>query len=46
MNLTVMLEEIARRLDNPRLLAEPKHARSFFMDGFKELRLGWDKRTT
>jgi cholest-4-en-3-one 26-monooxygenase len=44
MNLTVMLEEIARRLDNPRLLAKPKHARSFFMDGFKELRLGWDKR--
>ena len=44
MNLTVMLEEIARRLDNPRLLAEPKHARSFFMDGFKELRLGFDRR--
>jgi cholest-4-en-3-one 26-monooxygenase len=44
MNLTVMLDEIARRLDNPRLLAPPKHARSFFMDGFKEMRLGWDKR--
>ncbi len=44
MNLTVMLEEIASRLDNPRLLAKPRHARSFFMDGFKELRLGWDKR--
>ena len=43
-NLTIMLEEIARRLDNPRLLAEPKHAKSFFMDGFKELRLGFDRR--
>ena len=45
MNLTVMLEEIARRLNNLRLLAEPKHARSFFMDGFKELRLGFDRRS-
>ncbi|MDB5395048.1 MAG: hypothetical protein JWM91_2554 [Rhodospirillales bacterium] len=44
MNLIVMLDEITRRLDNPRLLAPPKHARSFFMDGFKELRVGWDKR--
>lgn len=44
LNLTVMLGEIANRMDNPRLLAEPKHARSFFMDGFKELRLGFDKR--
>jgi cytochrome P450 len=43
-NLSIMLEEIARRLDNLRLLAEPRHARSFFMDGFKELRLGFDKR--
>jgi cytochrome P450 len=43
-NLTIMLEEIARRIDNPRLMAEPKHARSFFMDGFKELRLGFDRR--
>jgi cytochrome P450 len=43
-NLTIMLEEIARRMDNPRLLAKPKHARSFFMDGFKELRLGFDRR--
>lgn len=44
MNLTVMLEEIARRIDNPRLLAEPRPARSLFMDGFKELRLGFEKR--
>jgi cholest-4-en-3-one 26-monooxygenase len=46
MNLTVMLEEIARRMDNLCLLAEPKHARSFFMDGFKELRLGFGRRAT
>jgi hypothetical protein len=44
MNLVVMLEEIARRMDNLRILAEPRHARSFFLDGFKELRLGFDKR--
>ena len=44
MNLTVMLDEISRRMENLRLLGKPKHARSFFMDGFKELRLGWDKR--
>jgi len=44
MNLAVMLDEIARRIDNPRLIAEPRHARSLFMDGFKELRLGFDKR--
>jgi cholest-4-en-3-one 26-monooxygenase len=44
MNLTVMLEEIVTRMDNLRLLAEPKHARSIFMDGFKELRIAWDKR--
>lgn len=44
MNLSVMLGEIAQRLDNPRLLAEPRHVRSFFMDGFSELHLGFDKR--
>ena len=44
MNLTVMLGEIARRWDNLRLLAEPRHARSIFMDGFNELRLGFDRR--
>jgi cytochrome P450 len=44
MNLAVMLEEIASRMDNPRLLAPPRHARSLFMDGFKELRLGFDRR--
>jgi cytochrome P450 len=44
MNLTVMLDEISRRLDNPRLIGEPIHARSVFMDGFSELRLGFDRR--
>jgi cholest-4-en-3-one 26-monooxygenase len=39
-----MLEEIAARIDNPRLLADPRHARSLFMDGFKELRIGFDRR--
>ena len=40
----LMASEIARRIANPRLLAEPRHARSLFMDGFKELRLGFDRR--
>lgn len=44
MNLTVMLGEIARRIDNPRLLAEPAPARSIFLDGFKELRIAFDER--
>jgi len=44
MNLTVMLGEIARRFDNPRLLAEPKQARSMFMNGFSEMRIAFDKR--
>lgn len=42
LNLTVMLEEIARRIHNPRLLAEPRFARSIFMDGFKELQIEFD----
>ncbi|WP_157215787.1 cytochrome P450 [Flavisphingomonas formosensis] len=41
-NLTVMIGEMARRIHNPRLLAEPRHARSIFMDGFKELRIAFD----
>lgn len=44
LNLSVMLDEIARRIDNPRLLEPPRHARSIFMDGFKELRVAFDKR--
>jgi cholest-4-en-3-one 26-monooxygenase len=42
LNLTVMLGEIARRIHRPRLLAEPRHARSIFMDGFKELRIAFE----
>ncbi len=45
MNLTVMLGEIARRFDNPRLVAEPKRARSMFMNGFSEMQIAFDKRT-
>jgi cytochrome P450 len=45
-NLGIMLGEIAGRLDNLRLIGAPRHARSVFMDGFSELRLGFDKRTT
>lgn len=44
MNLTVMLDEIVARMDNFRLLAEPKLARSIFMDGFKEMRVAFDRR--
>jgi cytochrome P450 len=43
-NLAVMLEEIARRIDNPRVIGTPRHARAVFIDGFKELRLGFDRR--
>ena len=44
MNLAVMLSEVARRIDNPRLVAEPKLARSLFMNGFSEMRIAFDKR--
>jgi cholest-4-en-3-one 26-monooxygenase len=44
MNLAVMLGEIARRFDNPRLSGEPKRARSMFMNGFSEMRIAFDKR--
>lgn len=45
LNLETMLGEIARRIDNPRIVGTPRHARSIFMDGFKELRLGFDARS-
>lgn len=44
LNLAIMLEEIARRIDNPRIVGKPRHARSIFMDGFKELRLTFERR--
>ena len=42
MNLLVMVEAIARRLYNPRLLGEPRFARSIFMDGIKTLPVAFD----
>lgn len=44
LNLCVMLAEIAARISNIRLIGEPKHVRSFFMDGFKELHIAFDRR--
>lgn len=44
LNLVVMLQEIASRMDHLRLLEEPSHARSFFMDGFKQMRVGFAAR--
>ncbi|MDZ7785334.1 MAG: cytochrome P450 [Halioglobus sp.] len=43
MNLEVMTEEIARRMDNLRLLREPTHFRSNFMDGFKAMPIAFDR---
>lgn len=44
LNLEVMLAEIVRRMSNFRLLAPPRHARSIFMDGYKEMRVAFDRR--
>jgi cholest-4-en-3-one 26-monooxygenase len=44
MNLSLMLEEIVLRLDNPRIIGAPRHARDTFIDGFKELNIAFDKR--
>jgi len=44
LNLEVMLGEIVRRMTNFRLLAPPRHARSIFMDGYKEMRVAFDRR--
>lgn len=45
MNLVVMLEEIVRRMGDLRVLSGPVHAHSIFMDGFKELRIGFTARS-
>jgi hypothetical protein len=37
-----MFEEIIPRLRNPRLLAPPRYVRSFFVNGIKEMRIGFD----
>ena len=42
LNLTVMIGEIARRIHHPYLLTEPRHVRSIFMDGLKELHIAFD----
>jgi cholest-4-en-3-one 26-monooxygenase len=44
LNLSVMLAEIARRIDSPCVVGEPAHARSIFLDGFKELHLTFTPR--
>jgi cytochrome P450 len=43
MILEAITEEIARRMTNLRLLSGPVHFRSNFMDGFKQMRVGFDR---
>lgn len=45
LNLVVMIEEIATRMSDLRLLEEPSHARSVFMDGFKRMPIAFSART-
>jgi cytochrome P450 len=44
LNLEMMTRELLRRLKNFRLLAEPTHFRSNFMDGFKKMPLAFERR--
>jgi len=44
MNLEMMAREILARMDGLRLLEEPTHFRSNFMDGFKRMPLGFTRR--
>lgn len=44
LNLEMMTRELLTRLKNFRLLAEPTHFRSNFMDGFKKMPLGFEQR--
>jgi cytochrome P450 len=44
LNLEVMLAEIVGRMTDFRLLAAPRHARSIFMEGYKEMRVGFARR--
>lgn len=44
MNLDMMTREILARMDNLRLLDEPTHFRSNFMDGFKRMPLAFTRR--
>lgn len=43
MNLDMMTREILARMDNLRLLEEPTHFRSNFMDGFKRMPVAFSK---
>jgi cytochrome P450 len=43
-NLEVMSAELLTRMDNFRLLEEPTHSRSNFMDGFKSMPIAFAKR--
>jgi len=44
LNLEMMTREILARMDKLRLLEEPTHFRSNFMDGFKRMPLGFTRR--
>jgi cholest-4-en-3-one 26-monooxygenase len=44
LNLEVMLAEIVKRMGGFRLLAPPRHTRSIFMEGYKEMRVGFEAR--
>ncbi|WP_279245191.1 cytochrome P450 [Candidatus Litorirhabdus singularis] len=44
MMLELITAEIAARMTNLRLIEEPVHFRSNFMDGFKRMVIGFDKR--
>lgn len=46
LNLEMMTREILTRMDHFRLLEEPVHFRSNFMDGFKRMRLGFEQRSS
>ena len=43
MILEAITEEIARRMSNLRLLSEPVHFKSNFMDGFKRMHIAFDR---
>lgn len=43
MMLEAITDEIARRMHNLRLLEEPVHFKSNFMDGFKRMHIGFDR---
>ena len=46
MMLESITQEIARRIDSPRLLREPARFKSNFMDGFKRMDIAFERRTS